>query len=116
MQLTDFHFELPPELIAQQPLPERSASRLLQVDGASGALTDFSLSLSDAVVQTLCGYWDAQTVDAQQRLLDAWERGDDVALIVQVTGRDGRVIVGVDVGAFVEVDDAPPAPGTGNYL
>jgi S-adenosylmethionine:tRNA ribosyltransferase-isomerase len=26
---SDFHFELPPELIAQQPLPQRSASRLL---------------------------------------------------------------------------------------
>ena len=32
--LSDFNFDLPPELIAQTPLPERSASRLLQVDGA----------------------------------------------------------------------------------
>jgi S-adenosylmethionine:tRNA ribosyltransferase-isomerase len=31
--LSDFDFELPQELIAQIPLPERSASRLLQVDG-----------------------------------------------------------------------------------
>jgi len=44
VQLTDFHFELPPELIAQQPLPERSASRLLQVDGASGALADLNFT------------------------------------------------------------------------
>jgi S-adenosylmethionine:tRNA ribosyltransferase-isomerase len=29
---SDFHFELPPELIAQQPLTERSASRLLLLD------------------------------------------------------------------------------------
>ena len=29
--LSDFDFELPPELIAQTPLPERSASRLLEV-------------------------------------------------------------------------------------
>lgn len=29
MQLSDFHFELPPELIAQEPLAERSSSRLL---------------------------------------------------------------------------------------
>jgi S-adenosylmethionine:tRNA ribosyltransferase-isomerase len=36
----DFNYELPPELIAQQPLPERSASRLLTLDGASGALAD----------------------------------------------------------------------------
>ena len=36
--LSDFDFELPQELIAQLPLPERSASRLLHVDG--GALVD----------------------------------------------------------------------------
>lgn len=31
--LSDFNFDLPPELIAQTPLPNRSASRLLHVDG-----------------------------------------------------------------------------------
>jgi S-adenosylmethionine:tRNA ribosyltransferase-isomerase len=36
----DFHYELPADLIAQQPLAERSASRLLTLDGASGALAD----------------------------------------------------------------------------
>lgn len=40
MLRSDFHFDLPPELIAQQPLPQRSASRLLVLDGASGALQD----------------------------------------------------------------------------
>jgi S-adenosylmethionine:tRNA ribosyltransferase-isomerase len=33
MLRTDFHFELPPELIAQRPLAERSASRLLLQTG-----------------------------------------------------------------------------------
>jgi len=33
--LSDFDFNLPPELIAQTALPERSASRLLEVDGAA---------------------------------------------------------------------------------
>jgi S-adenosylmethionine:tRNA ribosyltransferase-isomerase len=33
LTLADFDFRLPPELIAQQPLPERSASRLLHIDG-----------------------------------------------------------------------------------
>jgi S-adenosylmethionine:tRNA ribosyltransferase-isomerase len=37
---TDFHYDLPPELIAQAPLAERSASRLLTLDGATGALSD----------------------------------------------------------------------------
>jgi S-adenosylmethionine:tRNA ribosyltransferase-isomerase len=36
----DFHYDLPDELIAQQPLAERSASRLLTLDGATGALAD----------------------------------------------------------------------------
>jgi len=34
--LSDFDFDLPQELIAQLPLPERSASRLLHVDGDRG--------------------------------------------------------------------------------
>ena len=40
MQLSDFNYELPPELIAHQPLAQRTASRLLVVDGASGQLSD----------------------------------------------------------------------------
>jgi S-adenosylmethionine:tRNA ribosyltransferase-isomerase len=37
---SDFTYELPEELIAQQPLAERSASRLLTLDGSTGALAD----------------------------------------------------------------------------
>jgi S-adenosylmethionine:tRNA ribosyltransferase-isomerase len=40
MQLSDFHFDLPQELIAQRPATLRSGSRLLVLDGASGALRD----------------------------------------------------------------------------
>jgi len=40
MRLDDFNFELPPELIAQTPAAERGASRMLHVDGASGAISD----------------------------------------------------------------------------
>ncbi len=42
MQLGDFDFDLPRELIAQTPLPERSASRLLTVDGIGCHLGDHS--------------------------------------------------------------------------
>ncbi|WP_107851627.1 tRNA preQ1(34) S-adenosylmethionine ribosyltransferase-isomerase QueA [Oceanimonas marisflavi] len=38
MQVQDFSFELPDELIARHPMPERTASRLLQLDGNSGNL------------------------------------------------------------------------------
>jgi S-adenosylmethionine:tRNA ribosyltransferase-isomerase len=40
MQRTDFHFDLPPELIAQRPAATRSASRMLALDGAGGSWRD----------------------------------------------------------------------------
>ena len=38
MRLSDFDFDLPAELIAQEPLPERDCSRLLCVDTRTGTL------------------------------------------------------------------------------
>ncbi|MGQ0541119.1 MAG: tRNA preQ1(34) S-adenosylmethionine ribosyltransferase-isomerase QueA [Blastocatellia bacterium] len=40
MQLSDFDFKLPPELIASEPLSDRSGSRMLVVERASDTLTD----------------------------------------------------------------------------
>ncbi len=40
MNLSDFYFDLPEELIAQHPLTNRTDSRLLCLDGESGALVD----------------------------------------------------------------------------
>ena len=40
MRRSDFDYPLPPELIAQAPLPQRSASRLLCLDGAGGRWSD----------------------------------------------------------------------------
>lgn len=39
MKLKDFHYDLPPELIANYPTAERTASRLLCLDGTTGELT-----------------------------------------------------------------------------
>lgn len=39
MRKSDFYFELPPELIAQDPLEDRSASRLLVLDKRTGAVS-----------------------------------------------------------------------------
>ena len=38
MNVTDFNFELPPELIAQDPLEDRAASRLLVLDKKTGEI------------------------------------------------------------------------------
>ncbi|WP_163930613.1 tRNA preQ1(34) S-adenosylmethionine ribosyltransferase-isomerase QueA [Paraferrimonas sp. SM1919] len=40
MQVSDFSFDLPDELIARYPMAERRGSRLLQLTGATGELTD----------------------------------------------------------------------------
>jgi S-adenosylmethionine:tRNA ribosyltransferase-isomerase len=40
MRRADFSYPLPEELIADRPLPRRGASRLLVLDGATGALSD----------------------------------------------------------------------------
>jgi len=42
MNVSDFSFDLPAELIAQYPLPERSASRLLTLDGNTGVIAHHS--------------------------------------------------------------------------
>ena len=42
MRRADFSYELPRELIATRPLPDRGASRLLALDGATGRLRDLA--------------------------------------------------------------------------
>src|SRR5262245_55837076 len=43
MKLSDFDYELPEELVAQHPAPQRAASRLLHLD-ASGRLQDLAFA------------------------------------------------------------------------
>ena len=51
MQLSDFAFDLPPELIAQAPLPERSASRLLVMGRVDGAPRDLTMRELPSLLQ-----------------------------------------------------------------
>ena len=39
-RVSDFDFDLPKDLIAQRPQPQRSASRLLQLDPKSQSITE----------------------------------------------------------------------------
>ena len=40
MLVSDFHFDLPPELIAQHPPAQRGCRRMLVLNRATGALRD----------------------------------------------------------------------------
>src|SRR6266850_8519473 len=44
MDIREFDFDLPSELIAQEPAVERSAARLLHLDRASGSITHSTVS------------------------------------------------------------------------
>lgn len=44
MRVSEFDYALPEELVAQRPTPERSASRLLRLEAASGRLQDLSFT------------------------------------------------------------------------
>ena len=51
MRVSEFDYALPAELIAQRPAPERTASRLLHLDAASGRLQDLSFEDLPSLVQ-----------------------------------------------------------------
>jgi S-adenosylmethionine:tRNA ribosyltransferase-isomerase len=44
MQLAEFDYQLPPQLVAQHPAGERRASRLLHLDARTGALRDLAFA------------------------------------------------------------------------
>src|SRR4051812_43077036 len=51
MDVSDFDFELPPELVAQEPPPTRGAARLLHLDRATGSLTHTAVSKLPALLR-----------------------------------------------------------------
>jgi S-adenosylmethionine:tRNA ribosyltransferase-isomerase len=92
MRRSDFHYELPPALIAQHPLASRSASRLLCLDGASGSLrdrqvTDFpgELRAGDLLV-----FNDTRVIPA--RLHGRKDSGGAVEILVERVLDDSRVL------------------------
>src|SRR3982074_2621792 len=83
MRVADFNYELPAELIAQHPAPERSASRLLRLNAASGAIED----LRFADLPMLLGPGDAVVVNdtrvIKARLTGRKRSGGKIELFVE---------------------------------
>lgn len=83
MRRQDFHYHLPDELIAQYPLAERSASRLLCLDGSSGTYADRQFrELPDLLTpDDLLVFNDTRVIPA--RLFGRKETGGAVELLVE---------------------------------
>jgi S-adenosylmethionine:tRNA ribosyltransferase-isomerase len=102
LQLADFDFALPPELIAQHPTAERSASRLL--DGRSGApqdriFRDLPLLLREG---DLLVFNDTRVIKA--RLLGVKATGGVVELLVERVVGDG-----LEALVHLRASKSPPA-------
>jgi S-adenosylmethionine:tRNA ribosyltransferase-isomerase len=109
MLRTDFHFELPKELIAQQPAAERSASRLLTLDGLTGAYQDRQSRDLPALLRSedLLVFNDTRVIPA--RAFGVKDSGGRVELLLEraLTARTALVHVraskGLRVGAAVRL-------------
>ena len=103
MFLNDFDFELPPDLIAQLPADERSASRLLYLDGASGALSDgrFTQLLQHVVRGDVMVFNDTRVIKA--RLTGSKDSGGKVEVLIE------RVLTGDRALAQIRSSKSPRA-------
>lgn len=83
MNVSDFHFDLPDELIARYPLKERSASRLLSLDGLTGAVSHRQFSDLPDLVQPgdLLVFNNTRVIPA--RLFARKETGGQVEVLVE---------------------------------
>ena len=109
MQLSDFDYQLPEQLIAQAPLAERSASRLLLVDPKGDQLLDKRfIDLADLVESgDLLVFNDTRVIPA--RLFGRKQSGGKVEVMVE------RIVDDETLLAHIRASKAPK-PGAGLIL
>jgi S-adenosylmethionine:tRNA ribosyltransferase-isomerase len=83
MRRTDFHFDLPQELIAQRPTATRSASRLLVLDGADGSRRDLQFRDFPSLLKSadLLVFNDTRVIPA--RVFGLKESGGRVEILLE---------------------------------
>lgn len=93
MLRSDFHYELPPELIAQTPLPGRTDSRLLCLDGETDSFADRAFAdLPDLLWPgDLVVFNDTRVIPA--RLYGSKDTGGRVEILVERLRDGGRALV-----------------------
>ena len=110
MKTSDFHYELPAELIAQAPLPERSASRLLVVPAGQAALQDRQVRDLPSLLQPgdLLVFNDTRVIPA--RLFGNKATGGRVEILIErlLGGDEARAQLGVSkppqIGSRIALD------------
>lgn len=104
MKVSDFHFDLPQRLIAQYPLPERSASRLLHLERQTGRLHDRRFAdLPDLLApEDLLVFNNTRVIPA--RLWARKESGGRVEILVERVVDDREAVVQMRA-------NRKPAPG-----
>lgn len=90
MKKSDFHYELPPELIAQEPLAERSASRLLVVPPGDAPFADRQVRDFPQLLRKgdLLVFNDTRVIPA--RLFGQKESGGRVEILIERLLPDNR--------------------------
>lgn len=97
LKKSDFHYELPPDLIAQAPLAERSASRLLCVPPTPEPLRDARVRDLPSLLQPgdLLVFNDTRVIPA--RLFGAKDSGGRVEILIErlLPNNEARAQIGV---------------------
>ena len=105
MDTADFDYKLPAELIAQQPLPERAASRLLCLDRDSGAFEDCGFSELERLLRPEDLLVVNNTRVMQARVHGSKSTGGKVELLLERVIGERRVLAQLRVSKS-------PRPGT----
>ncbi len=107
MKRQDFQFDCPPELIAQFPAAQRTASRLLQLTGKNGVLADKQFTDFPSLLRSddLLVFNNTRVIPA--RLLGEKETGGKIEVLVERVLDDTRVLAHVR---------SSKSPGTGRKL
>ncbi|AOS97331.1 S-adenosylmethionine:tRNA ribosyltransferase-isomerase [Microbulbifer aggregans] len=105
MRRQDFHFDLPDELIARAPASERRGSRLLCLDGPTGAVDHRKFAELPELVQSgdLLVFNDTRVIPA--RLFGRKESGGKLEILVERVLDEGRVLAHIR-------SSKSPKPGT----
>jgi S-adenosylmethionine:tRNA ribosyltransferase-isomerase len=111
MRRSDFHYDLPPELIAQHPASERSASRLLHLDRASGALRDRGFTDLPALLKPddLLVFNDTRVIPA--RVFGVKPTGGQVEILLERILDSARVLAQVRASKALKQGGEVTLPG-----